>query len=108
MYRLVILPVAKQDIKEAASWYESKQKGLGKRFVLHVREKLNSLKKHPYNFVNRYDETRTAVFDVFPFMAHYNVDESGKTIIIAAVLHTSRNPEIWMEERGTGEDIDDM
>ena len=108
MYRLVILPIAQQDIKEAASWYESKQNGLGKRFTLHVRKKLNSLKKHPYNFVNRYDETRTAVFDVFPFMAHYNVGESKKTIINAAVLHTSRNPEIWKAERSTDDDIDDL
>jgi len=48
------------------------------------------------------------VFDVFPFMAHYNVDESNKTIIIAAVLHTSRNPEIWKAERNTGDDTDDI
>jgi hypothetical protein len=31
MYKLLILPLAKNDIKEAAIWYNSRQKGLGKR-----------------------------------------------------------------------------
>ncbi len=33
MYKAIILPLAKQDIKIAAEWYEEKQKDLGKRFV---------------------------------------------------------------------------
>ena len=108
MYRLVILPIAQKDIKEAANWYEFKQSGLGKRFTQHVRIKLNSLKKHPYNFANRYDETRTAVFDVFPFMAHYNIDEPQKLVIISAVLHTSRNPKIWNTNRDSDDWMDDL
>ena len=37
MYRAIILPLAKQDIKKAAEWYENKQKDLGKRFVKEIR-----------------------------------------------------------------------
>jgi len=33
MYKVVILPAANKDVKEAAEWYESKQKDLGKRFM---------------------------------------------------------------------------
>ena len=33
MYKAVILPLAKLDIKEAAKWYNDKQSGLGKRFT---------------------------------------------------------------------------
>lgn len=40
MYKVVILPPAKLDIIEAASWYDSKQKGLGKRFTKEVRSKV--------------------------------------------------------------------
>jgi hypothetical protein len=36
MYSVIMLPLAKQDIKEAALWYNKKQKGLGKRFTLSV------------------------------------------------------------------------
>jgi len=98
MYKAVILPLAKQDIKEAATWYNKKQQGLGKRFTLQVRQKINFLKAEPYAAAIRYDNVRTAVLDVFPYMAHYIVDESIKSIIIFAVLHTSRNPDIWGNE----------
>lgn len=32
-------------------------------------------------------------------MVHYNIDSGQKTIIIFAVLHTSRNPKIWEERK---------
>ena len=28
-------------------------------------------------------------------MMHYTIDENNKIVIISAVLHTSRTPEIW-------------
>ncbi len=95
MYKLVILPSAKQDIKEAAKWYNSRQAGLGKRFTSQVREKINFLKRNPHSIANRYDDVRTAVVEVFPFMVHYTVEEHNKLIIISAVFHTSLNPDIW-------------
>jgi len=100
MYKLIILPLAKQDIKEAADWYNSKQKGLGKRFTLQIRQTLNLLKENPYTSAARYDDIRTAILDVFPFMIHYNVDQFQKQIIISAILHTSRNPDLWKTDRG--------
>ena len=35
------------------------------------------------------------VLKVFPFMIHYTVDEDNKTVIVSAVLHTSRDPQEW-------------
>jgi hypothetical protein len=40
MHKTVILPAAKQYIRFAATWYNEKQRGLGKRFTNEVREKL--------------------------------------------------------------------
>ncbi len=39
MYKPIILPLAKQDIKEAAKWYNDRKPGLGKRFTQHARQK---------------------------------------------------------------------
>jgi len=47
MYRTVILLPAKEDIREAALWYDKKQKGLGKRFTFQVREKDSLYKTIP-------------------------------------------------------------
>lgn len=95
----MILPLAKQDIKEAALWYNTKQKGLGKRFSLQIRQKVDLLKQEPYAAAIRYDDVRTAVLDVFPYMVHYSIDEAKKLILISAILHTSRNPDLWKGER---------
>ena len=95
MYKSLILPFAKEDIREAAIWYNKQQEGLGKRFISEVREKVHFIRLNANATIIRYDGVRTAVLNVFPFMVHYTVDEKNKTIIISAVLHTSRNPDLW-------------
>jgi len=91
--------MAKKDIKEAADWYNSKQPGLGKRFTHQLRAMLNIVKQHPYIIAVRYDNVRTCVLDVFPYMVHYVIDDPNKSIVISAVLHTSRNPDLWKTDR---------
>ncbi|MDD4673091.1 MAG: type II toxin-antitoxin system RelE/ParE family toxin [Bacteroidales bacterium] len=99
MYKSVILPLAKEDITNADLWYEEKQIGLGKRFTQQVREKVYFIKENPKACYIRYDNVRTAVLNMFPFMLHYIVDENNKTLVISALLHTSRNPDLW-KKRG--------
>ena len=95
MFKTIILPLAKEDIREAALWYNKQQDGLGKRFIAEVREKVHFIRQNPKALNVRYDNVRTAVLNVFPFMVHYTIDEENKTIIISAILHTSRNPKLW-------------
>jgi plasmid stabilization system protein ParE len=95
MYKSIILPLAIEDIREAAKWYNKQKKGLGKRFTAEVREKVHFIRQNPKASNIRYDDVRTAVLNLFPFMVHFTIDEKNKTIIISAVLHTSRNPELW-------------
>jgi len=95
MYKSIILPLAKLDISEAAYWYNSKQKGLGKRFMAEVRSKVLFIRENPKASAIRYDNTRCAVLDVFPFMIHYTIDDANKTVIVAAIFHTSLNPNRW-------------
>lgn len=95
MYKSIILALAKEDIREAALWYNKRQKGLGKIFTAEVREKVHFIRQNPKASNVRYNNVRTAVLNVFPFMIHFTINEKSKTIIISAVLHTSRNPELW-------------
>ena len=98
MYKSIILPLAKEDIREAAKWYNKRQNGLGKRFTAEVREKVHFIRQNPKASNVRYNSVRTAVLNVFPFMVHFTIDEKNKTVIISAVLHTSRDPEIWKKK----------
>lgn len=95
MFKVVILPLAKKDIHEAAKWYQTKQPGLGKRFTGEVRSKVSFIERNPLACAKKYDNVRTAVLHSFPFLVHYTIDEIKNIILISAVLHTSRNPKIW-------------
>lgn len=95
MFKVVILPLAKKDINEAAQWYQTKQHGLGKRFTGEVRNKVSFIERNPKACVKKYDNVRTAVLNNFPFLIHYTIDEIKDFIVISAILHTSRNPKIW-------------
>jgi plasmid stabilization system protein ParE len=94
MYKVIILPLAKNDIKQAATWYNAQQFELGKRFTQDVRKKVSLIRKNPLSFAVRYDNIRTVVLEFFPFMIHYSIHADEKTILISAVLHTSRNPNL--------------
>ena len=94
MYKSVILPSAKKDIREAAKWYEKQQRGIGKRFLAEVRKKNQQLNRNPFAYAIRYGNVRTAIVDIFPYMIHFTI-ESGNSILISAVLHTSLNPSSW-------------
>ena len=61
MYKAVIFPLAKQDIKEAAIWYNAWQPGLGNRFTTHVRKIVHFIRKNPEAIAIRYDATRTVL-----------------------------------------------
>lgn len=74
MYSVVLLTLAKDDIKQVALWYNDKQSGLGKRFTGEIRKSINILKQNPKTFSIRYNNVRTAVVSIFPFMIHYRVD----------------------------------
>lgn len=95
MFSAIFLPLAKADIQDTARWYEKQQKGLGKRFINQVREKIRLIEKFPKSARLRNDRLRTAILETFPFMIHYHLDEDKKNVIIFAILHTSRNPKIW-------------
>ncbi len=95
MYNPKILPLAKKDIQEAAIWYNQRRKGLGKTFTKEVREKVKFICQNPHASNIRYGLVRTTILSVFPYMIHYSVDDENKTVIISAILHTSRNPKIW-------------
>lgn len=95
MYKPVILPLAKEDIRSTAKWYDKKQKGLGKRFTKEVRKKVAHICKNPENIVTRYRDVKTAIVNVFPYMIHFVVDEDNKTIIISAVFAMAQNPQHW-------------
>jgi len=95
MYKIIKSPLAKEDIQEAAKWYESQKVGLGKQFLKSIRQNVAFIKQHPKATAIRYSNVRTTFLDKFPYLIHYTIDEENETITISAVFHTSRNTDFW-------------
>lgn len=96
-YKSVILLKAKDDLREAAKWYNQARTGLGKELLARFRERLAELRNNPLTCQIRYSEVHTTLVEQFPYMIHYYVDQQNKTIVVLSILHTSRNPKIWEE-----------
>lgn len=79
------------DIQNSIDYYTSKQKGLGKKYLLEVKKYFAVLSEQPFYQV-RYSNVRCLPLKKFPFMIHYVVSEEKNEIIVYAVIHTSLSP----------------
>ena len=97
MYQIVVTPAAKEDIKDAAKWYNFQKANLGKILIARFNEKASDIKNNPFIVQVRFDDVRVAFLKQFPYSIHYKVKEELKTIVIHAFFHEHRNPEEWKD-----------
>jgi plasmid stabilization system protein ParE len=96
-YKVKVEPRALSDISEITEWYNEKQAGLGERFKETAIKQIDFLKNNPTIWPVRYNQIRCFLVKKFPYMAHYYINVENKTIEVLAVISTSRNPKIWIE-----------
>ncbi|WP_432713238.1 type II toxin-antitoxin system RelE/ParE family toxin [Pedobacter sp.] len=92
-YIIKVSPWALNDINSTTIWYNEQSNGLGMRFQKQVIKQINNLSQTAEVYKIRYSGVRCVVVKKFPFMIHFQIEND--TVIIFAVLHTSRNPKIW-------------
>ncbi len=80
------------EIQEAIDYYNQMQSGLGKRFYKTIDQCFSFLKKNYLLFAIVYDDVRCMPVKKFPYMIHYRVLTSQKTISIKAVFCTHKDP----------------
>ena len=93
MYQLIINPLAEEDAKNAANWYNEKQEGLGNEFLLSLDALFNAIQRNPNQYETIYRELKRAFTSRFPYAVFFIVE--GNIISVLAILHTSRSPKIW-------------
>lgn len=97
-FKLKLEPLARLDIQQEINYYNSKQKGLGKRFHSEVKAAFTAIKKNPFYQV-RYDDVHCLPLKVFPAMVHFTINEKNNTVIIRAIINTHKNPDKnWVKE----------
>ncbi len=95
MRRVELLPKAKQDLVDAAEWYEAERKGLGQDFLRGMALVSDGLRRLPERHPVLSGSTRRAKMRRFPYMVLYVVQQD--VILIVAVLHEHRHPGRWAE-----------
>jgi toxin ParE1/3/4 len=92
-YALPVRPEARADIAGSQKWYEDRASGFGDEFVEAVDEVLSSITKHPLAFPVVRNIIRRALTKRFPYGVFFLLAE--ETVVVLAVLHPSRDPELW-------------
>ncbi|MRX41117.1 hypothetical protein GJU43_17665 [Flavobacterium sp. LC2016-23] len=91
-YNIKVLPLAEKEIDAAIEFYESRSKGLGKRFLTYLKSYLKVLKTNPELFeIKKQPHYRELTLVKFPFVIIYEIFENE--ILIHSVFHTSKNPQ---------------
>ncbi len=87
------------DIQKQVAYYRkiTGNNQLSTRFIKTVKTALEELKTSALHYQIRYDNVRCLPIPIFPFLAHYRIDENSKVIFVDAIFHTSNDPEKWTE-----------
>lgn len=90
-------PEVEQDMAEAAAWYEARQPGLGSEFVEEVIRVWHALGDNPLLNCRRHPtkNIRWRYPERFPYRIIYEVLETERRVVVAAVLHAARHDRHW-------------
>ena len=95
-FKIRIEERALDDIQQGFDYYEQVQNGLGVRFNNAIFQAFDTLRRNPYYQV-RYDKFRCLLVKRFPYMIHYEVNETDQVIDVFAVINTNLDPKAnWL------------
>lgn len=94
---LIIRPEAEADALEAFTWYNEQLPGLGRDLVSELDRTFAAIVEHPEAHVRVHRNMRRALVRRFPYGVFYLVQ--GDRAIVLAILHMSRDPQLWRRRR---------
>ena len=95
--RVVVRPRARTDIETASFWYETRQPGLGIRFVNELDRLFERVEESPFQFPEIEGGVRRGLLRRFPYGVYFAPEP--ERIVIIAVLHLHRHPETWKQRK---------
>ena len=84
MLEIALLAGARDDLDESYNWYESKETGLGDRFLNYVQDGFLLIRQHPEIFPVLTSNFRRALISKFPFEIIYKIE--GKRVLYIPCL----------------------
>ena len=90
---IVFLPVARVELADAISYYNSQSEGLGYEFAAEVKRTLERIVQYPDAWFKLSKRTHRCRTNRFPYGIIYQIRK--EILLIVAVMHRSREPETW-------------
>jgi plasmid stabilization system protein ParE len=93
--RVIVRPLALEDIAEAATWYEDQGSGLGEELTDEIIKAVRRAQESPHLFriVRPRDGLRRVLTERFPYRVFFSI--IGETLYVHAVLHGARHDRHW-------------
>jgi plasmid stabilization system protein ParE len=90
---LVIRRKARADFDAAFDWYEQQRAGLGIKFAERDQTVFDSISAMPEQHAPIFRDVCKALVRPFPYSVIYRI--RGRQVVVLAVFHNKRNPDIW-------------
>jgi plasmid stabilization system protein ParE len=84
---------AQAEYDEAVDWYESRQAGLGLRFLGALQKTMQTIGEQPDRYPEVEPRVREALVSGWPYCVYYQIHDDH--VMVIAVFHSSRDPAIW-------------
>lgn len=97
MRRLEVLSAARDDLLEAAAYYELQRDRLGEAFTRAFKEAVQLLMDRPKASRLISKRVRKRAFRRFPYAVAYRYHEAMDTLTVVAVIHQHRGPRYWRD-----------
>ncbi len=95
-YTIRFSQLASDDLTEVLGWYkEQNVEGLNKRFIEALSKVLRRLENNPLSNPIVHNNVRQALLKKFPYKVLYTFDNAVVEVLIIAVIHQKRDPQIW-------------
>jgi plasmid stabilization system protein ParE len=89
-YEIEVKETADKDLVNAVKHYESKQEGLGERFLNCWEQTLEVLKQAPQSYQKKHKNFRQILIKPFPYHIIYEIE--GTSIVVYKVPYGGRHP----------------
>jgi hypothetical protein len=80
-FKVVVLELAKTDVRQARKWYNQQQAGLGKKLMADMTTILRKIAMNPTSFAVRYKVLHLAHFDIFQYAAHFYINGKNNIVV---------------------------
>jgi toxin ParE1/3/4 len=96
-WRVEFRPEVQEDLARAAKWYEDRAQGLGSEFIEEVIRVWDDLAENPLRNSRRHPvkNVRWRYPERFPYRVIYEVIESERLVVVAALLHAAQADWRW-------------